>query len=107
MASPDIAARTRERFLDALRHHFKGWIAKASRDFGEQSYAEELLLLRGDSLYEQFGLAIPEYVFIRLMGRMSISFGRRLGEIYDKVPRYRRRRSLRPFGRGCDRRVRG
>lgn len=28
-----------------------------------------------------------EYTLIRLMGRMSISIGRRLGEIYDKVPR--------------------
>jgi hypothetical protein len=88
MATPDIAAQTRERFLEALRHHFQGWIAKAKRDFGERSYAEELSLLRSDPLYDQFGLAIPEYVFIRLMGRMSISFGRRLGEIYDKMPRF-------------------
>lgn len=83
----DIATRTRQRFLDALRHHFRGWIAKATQDFGETSYQNELTLLKGDELYSQFGLAIPEYVCVRFMGRMSISFGRRLGEIYDKVPR--------------------
>jgi hypothetical protein len=87
MASGDITTRTRERFLLALRHHFKGWIAKATQEFGEASYAKELAALRGDQLYEQFGFAIPEYVLIRFMGRMSISVGRRLGEIYDKVPR--------------------
>jgi hypothetical protein len=60
MTTSDIAARTRQAFPEALRAHFRGWIAKARRDFGDQSYAAELSLLRGDPLYQQFGLAIPE-----------------------------------------------
>jgi hypothetical protein len=47
-----------------------------------------LASLQGDVLYRSFGFAIPEYVLIRLMGRMSISIGRRIGEIYDKVQRF-------------------
>ena len=52
------------------------------------AYAQEFASLRGDLLYSNFGFAIPEYVLIRRMGRMSISIGRRLGEIYDKVQRF-------------------
>jgi hypothetical protein len=84
----DKATETRERFLEALRHHLKGWIERATKDFGPASYQHELSLLKGDKIYEQFGFAIPEYVLIRLMGRMSVSVGRRLGEIYDTVPRF-------------------
>jgi hypothetical protein len=78
MAAPNIAARTRERFLLALRHHFQGWINKARQDFGDKAFADELSALSGDELYTNFGLASPEYAIIRLMGRMSVSFGRRL-----------------------------
>jgi hypothetical protein len=88
MSTPDIAARTRARFLEALRHHLAGWITKATQDFSAESYANELSALKGDPVYLKFGFATPEYTLIRLMGRMSISIGRRLGEIYDKVPRF-------------------
>jgi hypothetical protein len=77
-----------ERFLAELRHHLAGWKTKVLEDFGEASFAAELASLAGDPVYSKFHLHSPEYVLIRLMGRMSISIGRRLGEIYDKLPRF-------------------
>jgi hypothetical protein len=62
--------------------------AKAEHDFSENSFKHELNQLVTDSIYPKFALDSEEYVFIRLMGRMSISIGRRLGEIYDKIPRF-------------------
>jgi hypothetical protein len=76
-----------DRFVAALNHHLDGWEAKVLRDFSSEAYATELAALRGDPVYEPFGLDCAEYVLIRLIGRMSISVGRRLGEIYDKLPR--------------------
>ena len=61
---------------------------KVQRDMSESAFAVELKALEGDAVYRDFGLAKPEYALIRLMGRMSISIGRRLGEIYDKLPRF-------------------
>lgn len=75
------------RFLHELRHHLSGWKAKAQRDFSRESFQNELKSLANDPVYSRFHLAHPDYVFIRLMGRMSVSIGRRLGEIYDKIPR--------------------
>lgn len=76
-----------QRFLEELRHHLNGWREKIENDFSEQNYYSELDQLKSDPVYSKFGLAIPEYVLVRLMGRISISIGRRLGEIYDKIPR--------------------
>jgi hypothetical protein len=76
------------RFLDAIKHHLQGWKTKIENDFGDQRYATELADLRSDPVYSKFGFDIPEYVLVRLIGRMSISVGRRLGEIYDKLPRF-------------------
>lgn len=70
-----------------LRHHLAGWRAKITNDFSKESYDNELELLEGDPLYPKFNLDTPDYVNIRFMGRVSISIGRRLGEIYDKIPR--------------------
>lgn len=70
-----------------LRHHLAGWRAKIANDFSKESYDNELELLEGDPLYPKFNLDTPDYVNIRFMGRVSISIGRRLGEIYDKIPR--------------------
>lgn len=84
----DIAGKVERRFLDELKHHLAGWRAKVSRDFGEESYKAELKQLAGDPLYPKFNFATPDYVNVRFIGRMSISIGRRLGEIYDKVPRF-------------------
>ncbi|MGP5225948.1 hypothetical protein [Psychrobacter aquimaris] len=70
-----------------LRHHLAGWRAKISNDFSKENYDRELELLVSDPLYPKFGLDTPDYVNIRFMGRVSISIGRRLGEIYDKIPR--------------------
>jgi hypothetical protein len=78
----------RERFLLELRHHLSGWRRKVETDFAPENMSRELDLLCNDPIYTKFGLATPEYVAIRLMGRVSISIGRRLGEIYDKIPRY-------------------
>jgi len=76
-----------QRFVEALRHHLSGWTAKVEADFSEQSFNTELKALEGYPVYRNFCFANAQYVLIRLMGRMSISIGRRLGEIYDKLPR--------------------
>ena len=77
-----------ERLAEALSHHIRGWHEKINDDFCKENYENELKKLEGDPVYSKFGFAIPQYVLIRLMGRISISIGRRLGEIYDKVPRF-------------------
>ncbi len=83
-----LKKRIEDRFLDALRGHITGWRDKVAHDFSEESFNQELQNLSGDAVYRDFGFARPEYVLVRLIGRMSISIGRRLGEIYDKLPRY-------------------
>jgi hypothetical protein len=84
----ELLKLTRERFLLELRRHFEGWLRKVSTDLSQSAFELELNGLRSDSVYSSFGLATPEYALVRLMGRISISIGRRLGEIYDKIPRY-------------------
>ncbi|MCG1395184.1 hypothetical protein K4P68_04240 [Staphylococcus epidermidis] len=76
------------RFLKEVRHHFQGWHDKVSNDFSKDNFETEINKLKNDEVYEQMGFANKQYVAIRLMGRMSISIGRRLGEIYDKIPRF-------------------
>ena len=76
------------RFLEELRHHLEGWKEKVDVDFAKENFDKELNGLSVDPVYAKFHLATPDYVFIRLMGRMSVSIGRRLGEIYDKIPRF-------------------
>lgn len=88
MANSNTEAQIEEKFMDELKHHLSGWHTKISEDFGEENFNKELSMLQSDPVYSKFGFAIPEYVLIRLMGRLSISIGRRLGEIYDKVPRF-------------------
>ena len=70
-----------------LRHHLAGWREKIKNDFSTSNYDKELAALKSDPLYPKFNLDTPDYVNIRFMGRVSISIGRRLGEIYDKIPR--------------------
>lgn len=76
------------RFMEELRHHLAGWKVKVDTDFSKENFDKEINGLSGDPVYGKFHLATPDYVFIRLMGRMSVSIGRRLGEIYDKIPRF-------------------
>src|ERR1700675_431616 len=76
------------RFLAAIKHHMQGWRRKIELDFAKPSYDKELALLATDPVYKKFAFDCPEYVMVRLMGRISISVGRRLGEIYDKIPRF-------------------
>ena len=83
----DLQVAMRSHMMESLRWHFEGWKAKVRQDFSAHGYANELDSLRGDDVYRLFSFDRPEYVLIRLMGRMSISIGRRLGEIYDKLPR--------------------
>ena len=80
--------RLEDKFLEALRHHLMGLRSKVASDFGKDSFERELADLRSDPIYPKFSFDSPEYVLIRFMGRMSISIGRRLGEIYDKIPRF-------------------
>lgn len=81
-------ALVKERFLKELVHHLEGWRSKIKNDFSKSNFDAELSSLQGDPLYPKFNFATPEYVNIRFMGRISISIGRRLGEIYDKIPRF-------------------
>ncbi len=76
-----------ENFLEHLRHHLEGWQAKVDHDFSKEAYEIEMAALSVDPVYSKFLLASPDYILIRLMGRMSVSIGRRLGELYDKIPR--------------------
>ncbi len=79
----EIAAR----FIEQLKHHLQGLTAKIVDDFSKESFEKELSDLSSDSIYSKFNLNTREYALIRKMGRISISIGRRLGEIYDKLPR--------------------
>ena len=81
-------ALIKERFLISLRHHLAGLLAKVENDFSKANFEKELASLQNDPVYSKFAFNSPEYVLVRLVGRVSISVGRRLGEIYDKIPRY-------------------
>lgn len=80
-------SRLEVQFISQLRHHLQGWRRKVLEDFSRPSFEAELAALNGDPVYPKFHFNSPAYVNVRFMGRMSISIGRRLGEIYDKVPR--------------------
>ncbi len=88
MKSSALLKQTRERFLKELRHHFQGWLAKVTGDLSKEQFQAEIDSLSSDPVYRSFGLATAEYALVRMMGRLSISIGRRLGEIYDKIPRF-------------------
>ena len=79
-----------QQFIGQLRHHLEGWRQKVIADFSKGNFDSELASLSSDPVYPKFHFHSAAYVNIRFMGRMSISIGRRLGEIYDKVPRLRR-----------------
>ena len=76
-----------DKFIKELKHHLDGLKQKVENDFDNDSFEKELLSLKSDPIYPAFSLATDEYTLIRLMGRISVSIGRRLGEIYDKIPR--------------------
>ena len=76
------------RFLEAIRQQLQGLSDKVTGDFSKENFDSEMAALQGDPVYEKFSFNRAEYVLIRFMGRISISIGRRLGEIYDKVPRF-------------------
>lgn len=76
-----------QQFVSQLRHHLNGWRRKVIDDFSKSNFDAELAALNSDPVYPKFHFHSAAYVNIRFMGRMSISIGRRLGEIYDKVPR--------------------
>ncbi len=76
------------KFLESVKHHIEGWRIKVETDFSKGNFDKELAALKSDPVYSKFAFDVPEYVMVRLIGRMSISIGRRLGEIYDKLPRY-------------------
>lgn len=75
-----------EVIINELNHQLNGWIEKV-KDFEVANFSKELSDLKSDTLYPIFNLDTPQYATIRLMGRVSISIGRRLGELYDKIPR--------------------
>ena len=77
-----------QRLLDQLKYHFAGWLTKIESDFSEFGFEQELSNLTSDPLYTSFHLASSEYALVRVMGRISISIGRRLGQIFDSMPKY-------------------
>jgi len=77
-----------DRFLGVIRHQLQGLSNKVTNDFSKENFETELSSLQTDPVYEKFAFNRAEYVLVRFMGRISISVGRRLGEIYDKVPRF-------------------
>jgi hypothetical protein len=77
-----------ERFIGVIRHQLNGLSNKVIADFSKENYDYEMKALESDPVYSKFAFDRAEYVLIRFMGRISISVGRRLGEIYDKVPRF-------------------
>jgi hypothetical protein len=85
--SEQIQRQLETKFLEAVRHHLAGLRQKVESEFGRSSFEKELSQLSGDPIYPKFGLNSADYVLVRFMGRVSISIGRRLGEIYDKIPR--------------------
>jgi len=88
MTEDTITQRIEQRFIEEIRHHLSGWAEKVDEDFCQKSFEDELSNLNGDSIYKDFCFDTASYVAIRKLGRMSISIGRRLGEIYDKIPRF-------------------
>lgn len=82
-----MTTQLEDEFIRHLRHHLAGWRQKVQGDFSRENFERELAELNSDPIYPKFALNTAQYVNIRFMGRVSISIGRRLGEIYDKVPR--------------------
>lgn len=83
-----LNGRVERAFLVQLRHHLEGLRAKIAGDFSKGNFEAELANLKRDPVYPKFAFDRPEYVLVRLMGRVSISIGRRLGEIYNAMPRF-------------------
>lgn len=77
-----------DRFIEIVRQQLKGLSKKVENEFSQKNYEKELLELTEDPVFSKFSFNTAEYVLIRFMGRISISIGRRLGHIYEKVPRY-------------------
>jgi len=80
----DQIENTLARMID---EHLEGLFQKIVTDFGTDSFNAEISDLENDPVYRDFGLGSSDYALIRKVGRISISIGRRLGEIYDKIPR--------------------
>ncbi len=78
----------RQKLIEQINHHLDGLKDKIIADFSKESFEREIADLDSDPVYNTFYLNCAEYAFIRKFGRISISIGRRLGEIYDKIPRY-------------------
>jgi hypothetical protein len=83
-----LSQELENRFIAVIRHQLEGLSNKVENDFSKENYEKELAALKRDPVYGKFSFDIAEYVLVRFMGRISISVGRRLGEIYDKVPRF-------------------
>jgi hypothetical protein len=73
--------------VQMIDEHLTGLHQKIIDDFCVASFNLEIDDLKSDPVYRDFGLASSDYALIRKVGRISISIGRRLGEIYDKIPR--------------------
>ena len=71
----------------SLIRHFEELLQKIENEFDNNNFNLELHNLKVDPVYSLWHFDRKEYVLIRKMGRISISIGRRLGDVYDKVIR--------------------
>lgn len=83
-----MSQQIEKKFLEVIRQQLQGLSDKVISDFSKENFDLEIANLNSDPVYEKFSFNRAEYVLIRFMGRISISVGRRLGEVYDKVPRF-------------------
>ena len=88
MLNDDFATRIENRLREMLHQQLRGLKRKVEKEFSQESFIRELTALHEDPVYRRWFLDSEQYVIIRFIGRVSISIGRRLGEIYEKIPRY-------------------
>jgi hypothetical protein len=73
--------------IQTIRRHFEELHEKIVSEFSDLKFDKELGDLRDDPVYSLWNFDREEYVLVRKIGRISISIGRRLGDIYDKLVR--------------------
>jgi len=84
MLNDDFATRIENRLREMLHQQLRGLKRKVEKEFSQESFIRELTALHEDPVYRRWFLDSEQYVIIRFIGRVSISIGRRLGEIYEK-----------------------
>lgn len=73
--------------VETIRRHFEELHEKIVSEFSDIKFEKELADLQDDPVYSLWNFDREEYVLVRKIGRISISIGRRFGDIYDKLIR--------------------